>query len=74
MNPETRRVQDAAVEAAAGRELTPEPGGLNGRAVRAHDQAEAAFDAGDIDTAIGAEQLASALTSAALCEAETADR
>ena len=71
MNPETLRAQDAAVDAAAGRELTPEPGGLNGRAVRAHDEAEAAFDIGDIDGAFGADMLAQALTNAALCEPES---
>ena len=68
MTPETRRAQDLAVEAAAGRQVQPEPGGLNGRALRAHDEAEAAFEAGDIDTAIGADMIASALSDAALCE------
>jgi hypothetical protein len=71
MNPETRRAQDAAVEAAAGRELTPEPGGLNGRAARAHHDADAAFEAGDIDGAIGADMHASALTDAALAEPDS---
>lgn len=71
MNPETERAQHAAV-AAAGRELTPEPGGLNGRAVRAHDEAEALKRNGaDLDEVIGAEMLAAALTDAALSEPES---
>jgi len=74
MSPETQHAQDAAVEAAAGRQIHPEPGGLNGRAARAHDQAAAAMAAGDIDAAIGADQLAAALTSAALSEPEIAGR
>jgi hypothetical protein len=55
----TERVaQDAAVEAAAGRQVQPEPGGLAGRAARAHDAGDAA--------------LAKALTDAALAEPEEA--
>lgn len=74
MNPETQRTQDAAVEAAAGREVRPEPGGLDGRAVRAHDEAEELKRNGaDVDVQIGAEQLAVALTNAALCEPESAE-
>jgi hypothetical protein len=70
MNPETQRAQDAAVAAAAGRKLTPEPGGLNGRAARAHDHAEELKRNGSpVDELIGgADMLASALTNAALCE------
>jgi hypothetical protein len=72
-NPETQRAHDAAVEAAAGRELRPEPGGLDGRAVRAHDEAEALKRNGaDVDEQIGAEQLAAALTNAALSAPEVA--
>lgn len=69
MTPETRRAQDAATEAAAGHQVHPEPGGLNGRAARAHDQADALKANGaDADSQIGADMLASALTSAALCD------
>ncbi|QOF28813.1 Uncharacterised protein [Mycobacteroides abscessus subsp. abscessus] len=74
MNPETQRAQDAAVAAAADRELTPEPGGLCGRALRAHDEVLAAFEAGDLDGAIGADMLAAALTIAAHCEPESVQR
>jgi hypothetical protein len=41
---------------------------LAGRAAHAHDEAEAALDTGDIDTAIGAEMLADALTGTALAD------
>jgi hypothetical protein len=61
-----RRAQDRAVAAAADRQLTPHPGGPAGRVADAHQQATDAMAAGDIDTAIGAEALAAALTDAAL--------
>jgi len=44
---------------------------LPARAARAHDQAEAAFAAGDIDGAIGADMLAQALADATLCQSES---
>jgi hypothetical protein len=62
MTPEEqlRAAQDRAVAGA------PHPGGLAGRVADAHDPAAHAVAAGDIDGAIGAEQLAAALTDAAL--------
>jgi hypothetical protein len=55
MTPEQlRAAQDAAV-AAATADLTPHPGGLPGRVADAQAQAEEAMAAGDIDTAIGAD-------------------
>jgi hypothetical protein len=51
---ELRAAQEAAVEAAAGRQLTPHPHGLSGRITDAHDAKD--------------EQLAVALTSAELSE------
>ena len=63
---ELQAAQDAAVEVAADRQLTPHPGGVPGRVANAQTQAEQAIAAGDIDDAIGAEQLAAALTYAAL--------
>jgi hypothetical protein len=68
MTPEEqlRAAQDRAVAGAADRQLPPHPGGLAGRVADAHDPAAHAVAAGDIDGAIGAEQLAAALTDAAL--------
>jgi hypothetical protein len=47
--------------------LTPTEGGLAGRAAAAHDEAAELINSGaDVDEIIGAEQLAAALTKAAL--------
>jgi hypothetical protein len=63
---ELQALQDAAVAAAADRTLTPHPGGLPGRVADAHREAAESLAAGDIDGAIGADMLATALTDAAL--------
>jgi hypothetical protein len=73
MTPETRCDQDAAVDAAAGRKLTPEPGGLDGHAARAHFNAATAFAVGDIDGAIGGDMLAAALSDLVLLERKDAE-
>jgi len=65
MTPETQRAQDEAVAAAAGREVTPHPDGLPGRIADAIAEGAEADAVGDIDTMIGADQLAAALADAA---------
>ena len=68
MNPETRRLQDEAVEAAAGRTITPTPAGLGGRVVTEHDAGIEALAIGDIDSACGHDIAAKALGDALLAE------
>jgi hypothetical protein len=68
MNPETRRLQDQAIEAAAGRVIEPHPGGMAGRAVAEHDAGIEALAAGDIDAAIGCDIAAEALSAAVLAD------
>lgn len=67
-HPETRRLQDEAVEAASNRVLVPHPGGMAGRAVAEHDAGIEALAAGDIDRAVGCEMAATALTDAVIAE------
>jgi hypothetical protein len=66
MTEQLRDAQDAAVASAGDRQIVPEEGGVAGRAARAHDEAAAALEIGDVDRAIGAEQLAQALTDLAV--------
>jgi hypothetical protein len=61
---ELRAAQHAAVAAAGDRQLEPHPRGLPGRVADAQAEAEAAFAVGNIDGAIGSDQLAAALTDA----------
>jgi hypothetical protein len=68
VNPETRRLQDQAIAAASDRMLEPHPGGMAGRAVAEHDAALDALAAGDLDTAIGCEIAADALSAAVLAD------
>lgn len=68
MNPETRRLQDEAVAAAADGVLVPHPGGASGRATAEHDAALDAVAVGDVNAACGHEIAAKALTDAALAE------
>jgi hypothetical protein len=68
MNPETRRLQDQAIEAASNRVIEPHPGGMAGRAVAEHDAGIEALAAGDIDAAIGCDIAAEALTAAVLAD------
>ena len=65
---ELQAAQDQAVDAAAGRTITPTPGGLAARAAAEHDAAAKALNAGDVDAAIGHDQLAAALSAAELAE------
>jgi len=58
----------AAVESAAGRELTPHPGGLSGRIRDAEARADAALAEGDLTVALAEGLLADTLTDALLAE------
>ena len=68
MNPETRRLQDEAVEAAAGRVIEPTPAGLGGRVVTEHDAGRQALAIGDLDAACGHDIAAKALGDALLID------
>ena len=52
MTEQLRDAQDAAVASAGDRQIVPEEGGVAGRAARAHDEAAAALEIGDVDRAI----------------------